>query len=106
MSRPLNGGNLQSGGNPLEFWDPSLSRGHLPEGRQEQVDLLIPSVVEDAASGYSHFAQFCPALGFRLKPSKAKPPSAEQKLLGVVVREEDEGIRIAPGQSKAPSSDR
>ena len=52
--------------------------------------------LDDAESGYHQFAQFCQLLGFRLKPSKAQPPATQQKLLGVVLSIEDEGIRIAP----------
>ena len=52
--------------------------------------------MEDAESGYEQFTRFCQLLGFRLKPSKAQAPSREQKLLGVIIRVEDEGIRVAP----------
>ena len=52
--------------------------------------------MEDAESGYAQFTEFCQLLGFRLKPSKAQAPRREQELLGVVIRVEEEGIRVAP----------
>ena len=55
--------------------------------------------MEDAESGYKQFTRFC-QLGFRLKPSKAQAPSREQKLLGVILRVEDEGVRVAPDSGR------
>ena len=48
----------------------------------------------DSHSAFSAFSEFCDLLGYRLKSSKAQPPSTRQKLLGVILEIMDDEIRV------------
>ena len=73
--------------------------------------LLIPAIhyvddlgsVDPAASSDSSFRSFdcfCEILGYRLKVSKRHPPDTLQKLQGVIVRIQDQGVTVEPSASR------
>ncbi len=55
---------------------------------------IEPSVT--AASAFQCFGDFFSCLGLHMKAKKAEPPNHVQKLLGVIIEIEHNGVRLSP----------
>eukprot|EP00434_Breviolum_minutum_P002108 symbB.v1.2.001863.t2/scaffold77.1/size347087/34 len=49
-----------------------------------------------AQSSYEAFDSVCRALGMAMKPTKAQPPAQSQRLLGVQITHQDDGLVVSP----------
>ncbi|CAE6943486.1 unnamed protein product [Symbiodinium sp. CCMP2592] len=63
-------------------------------------DLGSVDPASSAQSSFTSFDAFCSLLGFQLKPSKRQPPDRIQKLQGVIVQIGDQGVTVAPSESR------